>query len=584
MKLEPVSELGSPFTPDVRQPSANGRAADAEVPVPLTPVRDGENGGMTSDYEVTIDPPDPARVHVEGEDVRTGEENFGHFTFDVIKGLDVGFGIELKALEDEARRYAAEWAEKGLPRHDLEPEEPLEVEQVLTKRCVQVFSEWVRKVRTRMEDTIEREAQALGKKVVALRQFVDQVSDTRDQLIATLTERKRTNQPAPAPRGLWRLFFPSEMSGRFFWPLMILLVSADFFANVPVFMELLPANAAADAKLQEWEEDASGNLWLFPLRVVARMAVYPEATILALSVIVFLVFLAHVVGTASRTLFALWGTRKDANSAEVNEVRTRPWAPFALSVVGIVITLGVLYVSRNEIRSAAEHRYAVAQERLTSIEREIEDARSKANVAVVAEKTKEREVALGEVQERRRRFDYTQSIGAMNLPVLGLNLVLVIAAIVAGYQRHNSNVTIGEEPPKAVPAPVDNRAERISALRASLRQQREGAMLLASDIETVAGKVYHLLRARPLLEWGGKANRLEAIVPMFRAENARLRAMDTRSIRAFSTPARLELPEIDPTAPFAEPPALRRHVEEYATLKLQLAELTPPSILEEDAA
>lgn len=587
MKLEPPSEQDVSQAFGRLTQSTNGRGA--EIPIPLTPTRDGVAPSDPPDYAVILDPspaPRPAFAD-DRDDQKESGENFGHLSYDVIKGLDVGFGYELKSLEDEARRQAIEWAEKGLPRHDLEPLEPLEVEQVLAKRCVQVFSEWVRKVRTRMEDTIQREVQALGKNVLSLRKTVDSIREDRELLIAALTEGVRSKPPASPGRPIWRLFFPSELGKSWFWALMVLLVLADFVANVPVFMELLPPNEAANAQLKEWDEDASGSLWLLPLRMFAQMVVYPEATILAFSIIVFLVFLSHVAGTSLRTILAIRGTRADAQSAEVHEVRSRPWWPLGLSALGVLLTLSVLYVSRGAIHSLAQNRYQAAEERLRDMNTAIETAASAGDASTVAHITAAREEVRGEVEQRRNRADYAATINGMNLPVLGLNMVLVIAAVVAGYQRHSTNVSIGEEPPKVHVTVTDEREQRILVLRRSLREQREAAMLLASEIETSIGKVQHLLLARPLLEWRGKADRLAAVIPMFRAENARHRAMDPRSIRAFSTPFEIEFPTVDPNVPFAEPASFGTHVREYLALKDRLQDLTPPSVLddrEEEAA
>ena len=61
---------------------------------------------------------------------------------------------------------AADWAGKGLPRHDVARTAPLEVEQFLAGRCAETFRQWADRVRVTMRDRIAREAESIGDKLV----------------------------------------------------------------------------------------------------------------------------------------------------------------------------------------------------------------------------------------------------------------------------------------------------------------------------------------------------------------------------------------------------------------------------------
>src|SRR5207237_6722279 len=65
----------------------------------------------------------------------------------ITKKTDYWFNRELYQLEQEAKQLAADWAEKGLPRHDVERIAVLEPEQVLGMKCLELFRQCHRRVR-----------------------------------------------------------------------------------------------------------------------------------------------------------------------------------------------------------------------------------------------------------------------------------------------------------------------------------------------------------------------------------------------------------------------------------------------------
>src|SRR5882762_1515015 len=73
----------------------------------------------------------------------------------VTKKTDYWFNRELALIEQEATKLAAQWAEKGLPRHDVERVGVLEPEQVLGMKSLELFRQWHRRVRIKMQDQIQ---------------------------------------------------------------------------------------------------------------------------------------------------------------------------------------------------------------------------------------------------------------------------------------------------------------------------------------------------------------------------------------------------------------------------------------------
>src|SRR5262249_35982448 len=88
---------------------------------------------------------------------------------EVTRATNSWFDGEVAILERDARSLAADWAGKGLPRHDVARTAPLEVEQFLAGRCAETFRQWTDRVRVTMRDRIAREAQAIGDRLVELR-------------------------------------------------------------------------------------------------------------------------------------------------------------------------------------------------------------------------------------------------------------------------------------------------------------------------------------------------------------------------------------------------------------------------------
>jgi len=111
--------------------------------------------------------------------------NEGNGVHAVTKKTDYWFNRELSLIEQEATKFAAEWAEKGLPRHDVERVGVLEPEQVLGMKCLELFRQWRRRVRVKMQDQIQTASANLNRLIGEARAEVN-------ALAATDSERKAT--------------------------------------------------------------------------------------------------------------------------------------------------------------------------------------------------------------------------------------------------------------------------------------------------------------------------------------------------------------------------------------------------------
>jgi hypothetical protein len=119
----------------------------------------------------------------------------------------------------------------------------------------------------------------------------------------------------------------------------------------------------------------------------------------------------------------------------------------------------------------------------------------------------------------------------LNWPILLLNLVLVITAILAGY--HRAEVVVDDDQEERGMAEPGAPSERLSELREALRQHRGLALQALADTRRTLNRAEQLFGAEPFRQWEGVAERLNCVIPAFRSENARLRALDTRDILAF---------------------------------------------------
>lgn len=596
-----MDESRSPFLrfrlPFMRK---NGHAAGSSAATETPGVADAE--GQPGEW--VTDSRNNAGVGIEIDDsavlvdVDASEED-SDAVHDVLKRTDVWFAFHATALEREATQLAEKHAEKGQPRHDLERDGPLEMELLLEQQAKEVIWGWADRVKRKMQGAVETETEKVGVGLSAARQSVANASAAREAMgryrrsteirfadLRSQLEALRNREPGST--------LPAEtiecerhMPNLWFWPLMVLLVMADFFANVPVFTELFPANKLVDAAFATWEEQVlSQDLpsWFGVAHLFKRIAVYPESAILALSVVVFFVFLGHALGGSLRSLVLLWTNRRDSGLHSIrNAFRQAGW-PTGLTLCGILLTVCVLYVARAKVLPMAESRVEMARQELTAVQAELSKLQDQ-HMNVPADLFTRDAEAQENVRAREQRVDYAQAINGMNVPIALLNVVLVIAAVVTGYMREKRTFSVSAAAEGANAVFAGRRAESIQAelgeiqatlegFRAEFIQRRQAAHDSLRAVSTAILRAQHLLESDLLRDWYGKAERVRRAIPLFRSENARLRGLDAGDILAFRTPHIMNLPAPGELATALDrPPALAAYSDEYAQLRDRLYEL-----------
>jgi hypothetical protein len=251
----------------------------------------------------------------------------------ITKNTDFWFNMEVHGLEKEAREKAAEWANLGLPRHDLATDAALPVELMLAKRAAEIFRQWIARVQTKLRDAVAERVQAVRAQIATLRLQADVLRDTNANTVQASRELaavrdERRNLPASVEYS--RMLGPVG-----FWTLMALLVAVDWFANIPVFMELLPPDANAELMYQSLSRDAEARGYLAGFfRILARVTAYPEASILAIGVIILLVFLGDRIGVGARALVAFRDKDAPQLTQALRRHRRQAWTPVIAGVLG----------------------------------------------------------------------------------------------------------------------------------------------------------------------------------------------------------------------------------------------------------
>jgi len=454
----------------------------------------------------------------------------------VTAALDKWFAIEVHHLEKEAREQGQQWAQAGLPRSDAMPEGELPPEQALRRRASEVFTQWVQKVTTRIQDAIEANVQRARQALNDVSFSLDAIRRSRTEVVTIdgrvdeLEAMNRGRQSSFGFRSYWRWWW--------FVPAILLLVAVDWVANVPVFQELLPQDADL---AQQWailsaEAELHGALaGLY--RAWYRIALSPEVAILALGVIVFLVVLAHIFGESIRRVVAV--SERDVPEAgrSVRQYRRQFWIPAAVGLLGGIAVIAFLFMARQEIAEFADARLAETTQQIEDLDRRVAAARQAEDIQAVAELSAARPALEDELAAREERRAYAQRIHATNAPIAILNAVLFLTAALLGYLKVSDEVTASD--------PQDPRLKDLLARRRELLQAIESHRERIRDADRDAREAIawaeFLTQARPFEDWEGRRDRLARMVPIFRAENARMRGIDPQNIAAFRTETHLDV-------------------------------------------
>lgn len=485
----------------------------------------------------------------------------------ITRNTDFWFEREIHVIENSARAQAAEWAHKGLPRHDVPRTEPLEPEQVLAAHCTQLFREWQSRVRTKMQDAIEEGSQAVGRQVAALRNAVTRLEAVRSEHaeLASRIVRLRVEAERDAAQPVR---YDRYITGWLFWPGAVILALVEFFANFPVFRLMLPMSRILGGAAQSAADTVNEQSWLAgPQLLLREMLLHFEATVVALVAVVVLVLLGKTLGSSLRPLFAFSERDHPLAASTIRAHLRQKLLLVGASLAGIVLVLGFLYQARANIADLAQQRVIEADRQIAQLVR-----KDSVTTDDAAKATLEGQILV--LQQNRTLLDddaaYARTVARINLPIALLNMALVLTALVLGYSYKSDDLSDkrGEHP--EIVAARDRMAQVDREMYVALDEGRQAQSHAYAEI----ARVQHLLSARPLSAWKSKLERLDGVIPLFRGENARLRGLDPANIRAFDLPGTLELPPVDQES-FTEPAEFARLRHDFDSLSAEFGKLAP---------
>src|SRR5688572_826088 len=474
------------------------------------------------------------------------------------------FAGEATRIEQDAVQLAQSAAAANLPRLEVAYDE-VEEEGALAARCRSVLHGWAEQVQTKIEDELQARTRSASSQ---LREYEHEIG-ALDGALTELTNASTDLRTAEAAAETGQSYLEVRpFFSRWKYAILItLLVVVDWVANVPVFTELLPKDPGADAA---WREIAAQSetmgLWGGLYRMTARALHSIDASLLALGVIVFLVFLAHVFGESLRRLLSHSSAEVPTAKLTIRAHRRQFGATALLSFVGLVGVVGFLWLAREQLARSTAQRVAETEARIAAVEGELAAAQAQQNLVHVGTLQQQGESLRVLREQRMERADYALVINRMNLPILLLNLVLAIAAAVAGYLVTKDALRGALHNPR-----IAGLRQQLTALHAESRERRAALARLDAAVANELAMTQYLLAARPLRAWEAKADRLRAVIPRFRSENARHRGIDTANIAAFRHPPRLELGPLGPDHAVAPPAELALCQELHDRLRARAA-------------
>jgi hypothetical protein len=366
----------------------------------------------------------------------------------------------------------------------------------------------------------------------------------RDMISADLTNEEVPDQKGQ--RGFKTHWYAAAIS--FLW-------LVELLANSPIFGALLPRDPLTEQQLRFVSETSSG--WLAGAqRVISQFVLRPDAFMLAAGVVTFLLVLAHFFGHSLRGLLM----QKSASIGGDRVSHRSPLEfviPMALSGVGLALVLGVLFEARLTLGEVAIDRFAHDSTAIEELRRQAAWLRVDGNLVAANQEANRADDMEALAKEQR---EYAASMSSLSFPILLLNSTLVLVAISAAYfhmrdpRRDRFNEIPFERDRKDL---ID--AGELAAEKASERLSR-----LVRNIRELQG----LMTEKPLKQWQGLVHQLEGTIVAYRAENGRLRGIDSRAIPAFADPVELDLG----LGEDEERDLLMRDPEEYETERRALTD------------
>jgi len=410
----------------------------------------------------------------------------------------------------------------------------------LKARAEEIFQEWIARTRRKVQDSIQAACAEAVDKVVQFRHTFTQVEKTTVEIGTTESEicdrqeallnQQQTFGAEPIFKNKWLYFV-----------LLLALSAIEWIANVPIFSELLPEEPGTRLIWKKLVADtqqmgAGGGFH----RVLEKMELYPDVAIFAFGVVIFVMVLAHFAGEGWRAWVVFNPSEEPLLTPTLQARRRQAVTPIVAGLIGIVLAILFLFGSRARLQTAATEGYNEAQRHVNSLKAELEQINSAGKQLSDVQRQLDLEQQLEAAQSRLKdweaRSHYARDIGMMNFPILILNVVLALTAMTASYCVASPKIIEG----KLIDPIIPELKSKLGTLRLDVINQRQLLRTLDAQIQTAISRSRYLAGTRPLAEWRAKARRLNAVVTLFRAENARFRGVDPESIIAFRQRSSIE--------------------------------------------
>jgi hypothetical protein len=486
---------------------------------------------------------------------------------DVVKSTEFWFNYELSLLEKYAVTSAMQWAQAGIPRQDAPLGGELPIETTLKARASEIFQGWIARMKRKVQDSIQAASADAGSRIVQFRYAIAQIERTAVEI--RTTEEKLFDREEGL-RNQQKTFASPALLNRWIYGVILLGVAiVDWIANVPIFNELLPQEPGSRLIWRKLVADtaqlgAVGGIH----RLFDRILFQPDVTVFALGVVIFLTVLAHFGGEALRRWVVFRPNDEPLLAHSFSAQRRQAMLPIIVSVIGILFAIGFLYFSRTKLVQATGNGRANAEAVVRGLQSEKANVRAgREDLSQLPTIEQSLESASLTLKDWEERESFARDISMMNVPILMLNFVLAFTALTASYCAASPKVVEG----RLIDPVIPELKATLASHRLEMVNHRQLLRALDGDIQTSIARAQYLAGTHPLSDAEAKAGRLSAVVPLFRAENARARGVDPESIVAFRQPASLTLPVV-PDEPFQLPIELVAWDEEFKSLRRALGD------------
>ncbi len=567
-----------PTSPEVGNGTRFGRNGSQPFPAsslngngtsPSSPTRVGWLGRLGQYWETYAPFRNPFAKKIDPLD---DDADGGNGVHAITRKTDYWFNRELYQLEQEAKHLAADWAEKGLPRHDVPRSGVFEPEQVLAMKSLELFRQWRRRVRVKMQDQIQNASATLNRLIGISRAEVNALETNANERKNTKTQIESFRQ-FKEPEGV-RVGYDRILKSSFaFWAFAVILTIAEFTANFPVFRLLLPMNSTLVTLAATLGEAAESHTWLAgPLVLFQDILLHFEAFLVALIAVVILVFLGKTTGSSVRSIVSFSAADHPMAATTIRAHRRQHTVIFVAGLLGIASVLAFMFYSRAQIAATAQSRVSADS---LALRQAIADQQAVGtDLAKTAATTQRVTDATRTLQQHLDDAAYASTVQRINDAIVLLNIGLVFAAMTLGFVHKREDLTDrqGEHPS------IKPLRKRLQVLEREALGHAHSARIAMSSAATEAGRINYLLESHPLRDWQAKQDRLQSVIVLFRGENARVRGLDTPNIVAFAQPSRIVFPEVDENEDLRRPTELDRLLQDLSQVEAEFSRVAAYAI------